>query len=326
MANLPNFAFFGGKLVPFSEARVSVMTHALNYGTGCFEGIRAYWNDEEEQLLVFRMREHYERLLHSMNILMMNSPYNADDLCQFTLELLRKEGFRGDAYVRPLAFKTNEVIGVKLHGLHDDVTIFSVPFGGYVDNEESCHVGFSSWRRISDNAIPARGKITGAYVNSAFAKSEALLNGYDEAIVLNENGHISEGSAENIFIVRDGQLITPPVTENILEGITRDTVKTLARQELGREVIERSIDRTELYVAEEAFFVGTGVQIAAITMVDHRPVGTGRMGPVVREIRDLYFDVVRGRVNKYRQWCTPVYSDEPTPAQRPSAPASASNV
>lgn len=317
---LPQWAYFQGKIVPFSEARISVMTHALNYGTGCFEGIRAYWNAEEEQLLVFRLHDHFERLLRSMNILMMETPHQPDDLAGVTVDLLRKEGFREDAYIRPVAFKSDEIIGVKLHGLHDELAIFSVPFGGYVANEESTHVGFSSWRRISDNAIPARGKITGAYVNSAFAKSEALLNGYDEAIVLNENGHISEGSAENIFIIREGQLITPPVTENILEGITRQTVMDLAREELGREVIERPIDRTELYIADEAFFCGTGVQLAAITMIDHRPVGSGRMGPIVGELRELYFNVVRGRVPKYRRWCTPVYaSNLRTPAPSKTA-------
>lgn len=304
---LPSYAFFKGAIVPFSEAKVSVMTHTLNYGTGCFEGIRAYWNEKEQQLLVFRMREHYERLLDSMRLLFMKTPYTADDLCDITVELLRREGYRQDAYIRPLAYKADEIIGVRLHGLQDELAIFSVPFGLYVENDEGAHVTFSSWRRVSDNAIPARGKITGAYVNSAFAKSEALINGYDEAIVLNENGHVSEGSAENIFIVRDGVLITPPVTENILEGITRMTIIELAHEELGIETVERPIDRTECYVADEAFFVGTGVQVAAITQIDHRPIGNGQMGPIVRAIRDLYFAVVRGQVAKYRHWCTPVY-------------------
>jgi branched-chain amino acid aminotransferase len=310
---LPTFAFFKGAIVPFSEAKVSVMTHTLNYGTGCFEGIRAYWNEKEEQLLVFRLQEHFERFLHSMRLLFMKTSFSADDLSNLTVQLLRREGYRQDSYIRPLAYKADEIIGVKLHGLQDEIAIFSVPFGLYVENDEGAHVTFSSWRRISDNAIPARGKITGAYVNSAFAKTEALINGYDEAIVLNENGHVSEGSAENIFIVRDGVLITPPVTENILEGITRATIMELARQELGIETEERPIDRTECYVADEAFFVGTGVQVAAITRIDHRPIGDGKMGPLVRAIRDLYFAVVRGQVAKYRHWCTPVYETTISP-------------
>jgi branched-chain amino acid aminotransferase len=302
------YAFFDGKIVPVDEAKVSVRTHSFNYGTGCFEGIRGYWNPEEEQMLVFRLREHYERFLRSCNLLMIDLPHDADQLCEITLELLRQEGFQSDAYIRPLAYKSDEIIGVKLHGLTDALTIFATPFGRYVEAEEGARVHVSSWRRIDDNALPARGKIVGAYVNSAFSKTEALLNGFDEAIVLSQDGHVSEGSAENLFIVRNGQVITPPATDNILEGITRDTVMELVREELGLEVVERKIDRTELYSAEEFFMTGTGVQIAAIVEVDHRPIGDGTTGPIVQQVRDLYFDVVRGRMAKYRHWCTPVYT------------------
>lgn len=311
---MTQYAFFKGGIVPIGEAKISVMTHALNYGTGCFEGIRAYWNPEEEQLLVFRMHEHYERLLHSMGILMMERRYTADELEHVTVELLQMEGYRTDCYIRPIAYKTDEIIGVKLHGLHDDIAIWTTPFGRYVENEEGAHVGFSSWQRVSDNNIPPRGKITGAYANTAFIKTEAVLNGFDEALVLNRNGFVSEGSAENVFMVRDGVLITPPAGEDILEGITRATMIELAREELGLQVIERPISRTEFYVADEAFFTGTGVQVAAIVKVDHRPVGSGAMGPIVKAIRNLYFDVVRGRVRKYRRWCTPVYAEVPHPS------------
>jgi branched-chain amino acid aminotransferase len=306
---LTQFAFFKGRIVPIADAQVSVMTHALNYGTGCFEGIRAYWNADEEQLLVFRMQEHYERFLDSMGILMMQRPYTADQLGEFTVELLRREAYRADAYIRPIAYKSDEIIGVRLHGLHDDVAIWTTPFGRYVENEEGAHVGFSSWRRVNDNSVPPRAKLTGAYINTAFIKTEAVLNGYDEALVLNQNGFVSEGSAENVFLVRDGVLTTPPVSEDILEGITRTTIIELARAELGLNIVERPISRTEFYVADEAFFTGTGVQIAAIVKVDHRPVGGGQMGPIVKAIRDLYFDVVRGKVRKYRHWCTPVYAE-----------------
>jgi branched-chain amino acid aminotransferase len=286
------------------------MTHALNYGTACFEGIRAYWNADEEQLFVFRLHEHYDRFLNSMRVLMMEHQYSSEALSAITLELLAREGYRQDAYIRPIAYKSDEIIGVKLHGLHDDITIWSTPFGRYVENEEGAHVGFSSWTRVSDNNVPPRGKITGAYANTAFIKSEALLNGFDEALVLNQNGYVSEGSAENVFLLRDGVLITPPVYADILEGITRATIIELARQELGLQVLERPISRTEVYVADEAFFTGTGVQVAAITKVDHRPIGSGVMGPIVKSIRDLYFDVVRGKVRKYRHWCEPVYAEE----------------
>ncbi len=311
---MPKFAFFKDRLVPIEDAKISIMTHAFNYGTGCFEGIRAYWNEDEEQLYVFKLLEHYQRFLNSSRILLMNLPLTAERLVEITLDLLRHEEYREDAYIRPIAYKADEIIGVRLHNLRDEVAIFATPFGRYIEKEEGANVGVSSWRRIDDNAVPARAKITGAYINSAFAKTEAQTNGFDEAIVLGQDGHVSEGSAENLFIVRDSVLITPPVTENILEGITRKVVIELARDELGIRTLERPIDRTELYVADEAFFCGTGVQIVAITKIDHRPVGSGRIGPIVKAIRDLYFDVVRGRVRKYRQWCTPVYVKVPEPA------------
>lgn len=304
---MPKFAFFEGQIVPFEQAKVSVMTHALNYGTGCFEGIRAYWNAGEEQLYVLKMREHYQRFTRNWRILRIDLDYSIEQMESWTVELLRREGYDEDAYIRPLAYKSSLVIGVRLHDLQDGLAIFAEPFGKYIEKEEGASVCVSSWRRISDTAIPARGKITGAYVNSAFAKTEAVLNGFDEAIVLNQDGHISEGSAENLFIVRGGVLITSPLTANILEGITREVVIRLARDELGLKTIERDIDRTELYVADEAFFCGTGVQVAAVTSVDHRPVGTGELGPVVRQLRDVYFAAVRGELSAYRSWLTPVY-------------------
>ena len=305
---MPKYAFFGGEFVPIEKAKVSIMTHAFNYGTGCFEGIRAYWNEEEEQLFIFRMREHYERFHRSCGILHIELPYSVEQLGEITGELLRKEDARTDTYIRPLAYKATEGIGVRLHDLEDEFALFALPFGKYIEKEEGANVCVSSWSRISDNAVPARAKITGAYVNSALSKTEAMLNGFDEAIVLTSDGHVSEGSAENLFIVRNGVLITPPVTEDILEGITRATMIQVAREKLDLETVERKIDRTELYVAEEAFFCGTGVQVAAIATIDHRPVGTGKLGPIVKGLRDLYFDIVRGKVEDYRDWCTPVYS------------------
>jgi branched-chain amino acid aminotransferase len=304
---MPSHAFFQGKFVPIEEAKISIMTHALHYGTGCFEGIRAYWNAEDQQLYVFRLDEHFERLHRSCRILHIRLAYTVSELSQITLELLRKEAHKEDMYVRPLAYKTDEIIGVRLHDLTDGLAIYAVPLGRYLEKEEGAHVCISSWRRVDDNALPARAKITGAYVNSALAKTDAILNGYDEAIVLTQSGHLSEGSAENLFIVRNGCLITPPVNSDILEGITRETVIQLARDEMGICTIERSLDRSEIYVCEEAFFTGTGVQIAAITQVEHRPVGTGAIGPVVSQLRALYFDVVKGRNPKYRHWCTPVF-------------------
>jgi branched-chain amino acid aminotransferase len=304
---MPQFAFFQGQIVPIADAKISIMTHGLNYGTGCFEGIRAYWNDRDEQLYIFRMREHYERLHRSARILLITLPYTPEELGQFTLDLLRREGYREDAYIRPLAYKADEIIGVRLHDLRDEFAMFTTPFGRYIEREEGAHLCISGWRRIDDNAAPARAKITGAYINSALIKTDAVMAGYDEALVLTDTGHISEGSAENFFMVRNGALITPSVTSNILEGITRDTLIQLARSELGIPTMQRSIDRSEIYIADEAFLCGTGVQVAAITHVDHRPIGSGEIGPITSRLRNLYFDIVRGNVEQYQSWLTPVY-------------------
>jgi branched-chain amino acid aminotransferase len=304
---MTKFAFFEGAIVPIEQATVSVMTHALHYGTACFGGIRGYWNEKHQNLYVFRIRDHFERFLMSTRLLLMKLPFTPDDLVNVTLDLARREAMHHDIYIRPLAYKAEKIIGVRLHDLRDEVTIYAVPFGRYIESEEGARVCTSSWRRVDDTAIPARGKLAGAYVNSAFIKSEAMMNGFDEAIVLNPDGHVSEGSAENIFIIRNRTLITPPVSDNILEGITRRTLMDLATTQLGLQVVERSIDRTELYVADEAFFCGTGVQVAAIASVDRRPIGAGKMGPITTQLRDLYFEVVRGNVPQYCDWCTPVF-------------------
>ncbi len=304
---LPKFAFFQGRIVPYSEARIGLMTHTFNYGTGVFGGLRAYWNQDEEQLFLFRPLDHFRRFLNSAKLLLMDLPYTEADLTQAVIDLLRTEQYKTNSYIRPLAYFSDEIIGVRLHDLTPNVAIISVPFGSYVDNEEGAHVTISSWRRIDDNMIPARGKFTGAYVNSALIKSDAQRSGFDEAIVLNQDGHVSEGSAENFFMIRNGVAYTPPITDNILEGITRRTVIMLLRDDLGVEVVERPIDRTEIYLAEEAFFCGTGVQVAAITKVDHRPIGSGRLGTITKELRKIYFDVVCGRVPKYLEMCAPVY-------------------
>jgi branched-chain amino acid aminotransferase len=306
---LPRHAFFRGRIVPYSEARVGVLTHGLNYGTGCFAGIRGYWNAEESELFVFRPRDHFRRFLESARLLDMTLPFTPDGLTAALVELMRTELFREDCYARPLAFYGDEAIGVRLHNLTPEVSIVAMPYGRYLQNEEGVHATISSWRRVDDNMIPARGKITGSYVNSAFAKTDAQRAGFDEAIVLNQDGHIAEGSAENFFLVKNGTAITPPVTDNVLEGITRRTILELLGDELGVPVLERSIDRTELTLADEAFFCGTGVQIAAITRVDHRPIGAGRMGPIVSALRNTFFEVVRGKNPKYRHWCHPVYAD-----------------
>lgn len=300
------WAYLGGTFVPIREAKISVMTHAFNYGTGVFEGIRAYWNADEGQLYGLNFREHYSRLLRSCRILRLAVPHSVEDLVDITVELLRKCGYREDAYIRPVVYKSSELIGVRLHNLEDAFTVFAVPFGNYVPIEGGISAHVSSWRRVDDNAIPARAKITGSYVNAALAKSEAEESGFDEAIVLTDDGHVSEGSAANLYLVRDGTLITAPATDNILEGIVRANVMRIAADEkIPVEV--RRIDRTEVYQVDEAFLCGTGVQISAITSIDHRPVGNGEVGPIARRISRIYFDAVRGKNAKYRDWLTPVY-------------------
>jgi branched-chain amino acid aminotransferase len=308
--NLPNYAYFKGEIVPYSEAKVGVLTHGFNYGTAVFGGVRAYWNDEQEQLYVFRVLEHYQRFLHSARIMFMDFDHTPENLSQITLDLLRKENYQRDIYIRPLAYKADEIVGVKLHDLENEITISALPFGGYVANDTNAHVTFSSWRRLDDNTIPARGKVSGAYASSALIKTDAVKSGFDEALVLTQEGHVSEGSAMNVFMVRNNALITPPITENILEGITRRTVIELASKELDLSITERPIDRTEVYMSEELFMTGTAAEVVAITQVDHRLIGSGQMGPIASRLRELYAQVVRGQHHKYRHWNTPVYSVE----------------
>lgn len=306
----PKFAFFDGRIVPLEDAKIGVMTHAFNYGTGVFGGLRAYWNDDEGELFIFRPTDHFERLIQSAGLMRIALPWSAQQLTDILRDLLATEGFHENVYIRPLAYKSTEMIGVRLHDVDDAFTMFALPFGRYVENEEGLHVGFSAWRRVDDNAIPARGKVTGAYANSALIKTDAQLAGYDEALVLNNDGHVSEASAANIFMVRKGVVYTPPVESNVLEGIVRRSLIELMREELGLTVVERNIDRTEIYIADELFLCGTGVQVAAITRVEHRLIARGGMGEITNRLRDLFFDVVSGRVAAYRHWLTPVYHRE----------------
>jgi len=297
---------FDGDFRAYAECHIGPMTHALHYGTGCFEGIRAYWSEAQGRLLVFRGPEHFARLRQSARILQMTVPMEPDAMLALTVELLRRNRFETDAYIRPLVYKAGEEIGVRLGGVRDGFLVYAAPFGDYVDIRNGLRCMVSSWRRIDDCMAPARAKITGSYVNAALAKSEALDNGFDEAIMLGADGHVSEGSAENLFLVRSGTLVTPAVTDNILEGITRATVLQLWSEDLGLPVQERPVDRSELYTADEVFLCGTGAQVSPVVEVDRRPVGDGRIGPYVTRLQSLYFDVVRGKVEKYREWVTPV--------------------
>ncbi len=301
--------YFKDRYMPLAEAHVGILTHALNYGTGVFEGIRGYWNAEEECLMLVRPFEHYERWKNNARIPGIEIPASPGELCEITAELCARNGFTTDIYVRPLAFKAAQRVGVSPDGV-DAFAVAAMPFGVYLDSEKGLHAGVSAWRRVEDNAIPGRAKICGAYVNSALATADAKRSGFDEAIFLSENGHVAEGATCNIFVVRGGKLITPGAADNILEGITRSSVMTLAH-DLGLDVIERSVDRSELYIAEELFFTGTAVELAPVTRVDHRPVGDGAIGPITRTLRQVYRDATHGRVAAYRHWVWPVPVHEP---------------
>jgi branched-chain amino acid aminotransferase len=298
--------YFGGKYVPIAEAKVGILTHALHYGSDVFEGIRAHWEEAQQEMFAMRLMEHYERWKQNCGIMRIVVPPSSEELCEITLELIRRNNFRTNVYVRPIAYKCAERVGISFDD-QDAFALIALPFGDYLAKEGGLHACVSSWRRVDDNAIPARGKIGGAYVNSALASDEAHRCGFDEAIFLNEAGHVAEGSSCNIFMVRKGKLITPSVTENVLEGITRDSIMELARRELGIEVIERPIDRSELYICDELFFSGTAVGLSPVTQVNHRAVKDGKIGAITRGLQQLYFDATRGHLPAYSKWLTPVY-------------------
>jgi len=299
--------YYNGKYMAYGDVKIGLLTHGLNYGTGCFEGIRGYWNESQGQLYLFRLKEHYDRLRRSASLLFMSVTESTADLCAHTIELVRANNLRQSVYVRPLVFKAAEEIGVRLHNVHNDVAIVALPHKAYFDSSKGLRATISSWRRVDDNMAPARAKLTGIYVGSALAKSDAVNNGYDEAILLTAEGHVAEGSAENIFIVRDGTVITPPVSDNILEGITRATVMELCATELGMPVLERSIDRSELYQADEVFFSGTAVGVSPVIEIDHRAIANGRTGKVTAALVDLYEHITLGKLQQYSHWVTPCF-------------------
>jgi branched-chain amino acid aminotransferase len=299
---MPPYAFFHKQFMPLSEAKIGILTHALHYGTACFEGIRGNWDDVQERFCLFRIQDHYKRMLDGCRILKITLSYAVDELCQLTGELLERSGYQEDVYIRPLAYKSSETVGVRLHKLEDDFLIIVTTLPPYLDIENGVRCCTSSWRRVDDTMIPPRGKICGIYVNSALAKTEAWENGFDEAILLTHDGHVSEGSGENIFLISGGKLITPPSSDNILMGITRDTVMKLAKNELGIDTIERQVDRSELYVAEECFFTGTAANIAPILEIDHRPIGTGEIGKTTAKLQKFFAEVALGRNPKYSDW------------------------
>jgi branched-chain amino acid aminotransferase len=302
-----SIAYFEEAYVPVEEAKISILTHAFNYGTGLFEGIRGYYAPGEDNILIFRLREHIDRMMRNSRILCMEIPETGEDIERICVELVRRSGFREGVYIRPLIYKSEASLGPTVKGVQSSFCCYVIKLGDYCDIESGLDVAVTSWRRLSDNAIPSRVKSTGSYINSSLAATEAKQAGFHEAIFLREDGSVAEGSAMNIFMVLDGKLVTTPPTADILVGITRNTVMQIAREQLGLEVIERPISRTELYVCDELFFSGTGAQVAPVRSVDRRILGNGEPGPITRRLQQVYFDVVLGKMPQYRSWCTPVY-------------------
>jgi branched-chain amino acid aminotransferase len=296
------YAWFQKRIMPLEDARLPVLTHAFLYGTGVFEGIRGNWSDDRGEVLLFRAPEHFERLKQSAQIMHIDLPLTPDEMVEIAEQVVIAGEFNEDAYLRPIAYKSGEVIGPRMHDVADDFLLFAIPFGNYLDLDAGIRCQTSTWRRVPDTSIPARAKVTGLYVNSALAKTEAMQNGFDEAIMLNDDGHVSEGSGENVVIIRHGRLITPERSDNVLEGITLASVFELARQELGLEIIERTIDRSELYVADECFLTGTAAHLSPVIEIDRRRVGSGAVGPITQRLQTLFFDCIRGRNEKYASW------------------------
>ena len=309
------YAYFQKKVVPLADAKIGIMTHAFNYGTGVFEGIRGNWNAEDNTIYMFKVDEHLKRLRQSAKIMHIDIEETDEQIKAYLLDVVARSEIREDQYIRPLAYKSSEILGVRVHDLQDDLLIFVAPFGPYLDADAGIRVQTSSWRRVEDVSIPARAKGTGIYINSALAKTEAVLNGFDEAIMLNNDGHVSEGSGENIVLIRGNKLITPSPADNVLEGITLDTVLDLAQRELGLQVEARSIDRSELYVADEVFMTGTAAHVTPLLEVDRRPVADGEIGPITAKLKARYFNIIYGRVPEYAQWCTSVPLKQPVSAQ-----------
>ncbi len=305
---MSRYLYMAPDFVSMEEAKVSVETFSFIHGMNVFEGIRGYWNGTVSELYIFRLSDHLERLRRSGRIMRIELPADTATLIEVFRGLVKRNEYREDIYFRPIAYKgVPRQLGVTLTDAPDHFLILSFPLGKYLATQRPLRVCVSSWQRIPDNAAPARGKIGGAYINSALAKTDAVEQGFDECIMLTGQGTVAEGSTENLFLVYGGDLITPPVTEDILVGITRTTVMELARRELGLKVVERIVDRSELYIADECFFCGTGAEIAGIGEIDGRPIGDGEMGPITGQLQKLYLGAVRGEIERYLHWCTPVY-------------------
>jgi branched-chain amino acid aminotransferase len=299
------YAFFQGKIVKIENAVVPINTNALQYGTAIFGGIRGYYSKQEHSISIFRLDDHYKRFLTSANILGCALPYTQEEFKKITIELLEKNNPAANVYFRPFAYVGNTELGPNLANITLDFALYMLPLDEYMPLGKGLSLCVSTWQRISDNAIPTRAKVSGGYVNSALARKEATDGGFDEAIMLNSFGHVAEGSAENFFLVRDGKLITPALSEGVLEGITRRSIIQLA-SEMGIQTVERPIERSEIYVSDEAFLSGTGCQVAWIEQIDKRLIGNGKKGKISSMLQEKFFSVVKGEDKDHQEWCTKV--------------------
>jgi branched-chain amino acid aminotransferase len=301
-----DYSYFQGKIIPAEEAKISVQTHAFQYGTSVFGGIRGYWDPKSDNLHVFRIKDHFHRLIQSTRIMQLKFNKTSDELCEITIELLRKCNYKQNVYLRPIIYTSSLQLSPRFHDVSTDIAIYVLKLEDYLDTKNGLKTIVSSWRRIEDSVIPTRSKVSGGYVNSALAKSEAVQHGFDEAIFLDSRGFVSEGSAENIFIIKNGIISTPSIASSILEGITRNTVMMLAEKN-GIKVIERDISRSELYTADEVFFSGTGAQIAWISEIDRRIIGDGKMGRITSTLQEQFFKLVKNEIPEYSHLLTKVY-------------------
>jgi branched-chain amino acid aminotransferase len=299
--------YLDGRFVDDDDATVNVRSRGLNYGLGCFGGIRGYLADDGHQVFVFRLDDHVRRLNASAKLILLRLPVSEPEAKELIIETLRRNNVHHPVYVRPMVFSNSVQLAPVLREEDSSFTIYTMPLKRYID-KESISVCVSSWRRVSDNAIPARAKPTGIYLNSALARREAFDNGFDEALFLTERGYVSEGSAEHIFIVREGVLYSPPSTEDNLDGITRRTLITLATEDLGLKFVERPISRSELYVSDEILLCGTGAEVMPVNAVDRRKIGEGNVGPLTRQLKAHFNDVVHGRVPHRMNWLTPLWT------------------
>lgn len=304
---MSSIIYFNGNFVPEEEALLPVKTHALHYGTGVFEGIRAYYNEKENSLYIFRLADHYKRMVNNTAILSIALPETVEKLCAITEELVKRNFATQDLYIRPLAYKKDNAVGnFNLATLKDGFFVYTTPLGRHFKGDAGVAAMITTWERVSDKAIPPRGKITGAYANTCLAKTESAGKGFDEAIFVNHKGNIAEASSENIFILKNKKAITPPMSDDILEGVTRNTIMTLLEKELGIEVNEQSISIDDLATADEVFLTGTGAEVNAVTSVDKKPIGNGHVGPVSQKAKELYDKLVHGELKKYSGWLTKV--------------------